>query len=415
MSEELHPESLRYIASSSLEYRVRVGQFFTPRSLREEVLSKIPRSVQPRVLDPACGTGEFLLSARDYFINPELHCWEIDPKPAEVASRVVPEARVEVVDSLTKPFKEEFDVVVTNPPYFEFNPDEKLRARFKEILYGRVNVYSLFVYLALKLVKAGGYVGLVVSSSMNNGAYFKKLREFVVKTASIEYLRVVEDSHIFPEVNHVFQVLVLRKYLPGEQIRENYVLRYRGFTVLSEKAGELTKLLENSLTLEDLGYEVVTGRVVWNEHRDKLTRDSESGILLIWSHNIKSGKLVLDNKPERPQYVKWPLEKAFRGPAIVVTRVVGHPKRANLEAALVPDGVVFVAENHVNVVIPPKDAVVDELREIVEWLNSEKAQSIVRALTGNTQLSKSELKHLIPIPIDKPIGRTARNPGKHVC
>ncbi|MCS7099678.1 MAG: SAM-dependent methyltransferase, partial [Sulfolobales archaeon] len=190
--EELHAESLRYVTSRDPERRARMGQFFTPRSLREEVLSKIPRKVGPRVLDPACGTGEFLLSAREYFADPELYCWEIDPELAEIASRVVPEARVEVVDSLTKPLKEEFDVVVTNPPYFEFSPSEELRARFEEVLYGRVNIYSLFVYLALKLVKPGGYVGLVVSSSMNCGAYFKKLRKFIARTASIEYLRVIE-------------------------------------------------------------------------------------------------------------------------------------------------------------------------------------------------------------------------------
>jgi hypothetical protein len=41
---------------------------------------------------------------------------------------------------------------------------------------------------------------------------------------------------------------------------------------------------------------------------------------------------------------------------IVIARIVGHPKRAKLEAILVPPGMVFVAENHVNIIYPPRGA-----------------------------------------------------------
>ncbi|PUA31285.1 MAG: hypothetical protein B7O98_09510, partial [Zestosphaera tikiterensis] len=133
---EYHPETIRYLRESSPEYRKRLGQFFTPKSLREELLSKIPKLIKPKVLDPSCGTGEFLLSAKQYFIEPELNCWEIDPKLVEIAKRIVPEAHVEQVDALQKPFKEEFDVVLGNPPYFEFKPDKDLKIKFKEVIWG---------------------------------------------------------------------------------------------------------------------------------------------------------------------------------------------------------------------------------------------------------------------------------------
>jgi adenine-specific DNA-methyltransferase len=389
---ELHPETLKYISETSLEYRRRMGQFFTPRSLREELFQRLPRLVKPRVVDPACGTGEFLLSARKHFIDPELYCWEVDSKLAEIARRVVPEARVEVTDSLRKPLEEEFDVVVGNPPYFEFKPGREIELKFREVVWGRVNIYALFIYLGLKILKPGGYLAFVVSSSMNNGAYFKKLREFIVRNADILYMRVIEDPHVFEEVNHTFQLLVLRK-APNTG---RYVFSRGEITIFSERADEIRRAFEGAYTLRELGYRVQTGKVVWNQHREKLTRDPGRGILLIWARNIKGGRLVLNNS-SRPQYIAWPREKADVGPAIVVTRIVGHPKRARLEAALVPPGTVFVAENHVNVIYPPQGASLDELEEIVRQLNSPRTQELVSIITGNTQISKKELESLIPI------------------
>jgi adenine-specific DNA-methyltransferase len=393
---EYRLETLKYISETSLEYRKKMGQFFTPRSLREELLSKIPKLEKPKVLDPACGTGEFLLSAKDYFKDPELYCWEIDPKLVEIAKKLVPEAHFEQVDSLTKPFKEEFDVVIGNPPYFEFKPDISIETRYKEIIWGRVNIYSLFIYLGLKLLKPEGYLAYVVSSSMNNGAYFKKLREFIVRNADIIYMKILEDPYLFKEVNHTFQLLVLKKTFNTGR----YVFRKNNIIIFSEKAEKLKQLFDNATTLKELGYKVLTGRVVWNQNKDKLTDDPSRGILLIWAHNVKNGKLELNNN-RRPQYIIWDKRKADKGPAIVVTRIVGHPKKARIEAAIVPSNIIFVAENHVNVIYPPPNTSIEELEEIVKQLNSEETQKLLSLITGNTQISKNELENLFPIKLSR--------------
>jgi adenine-specific DNA-methyltransferase len=400
---EYHLETLRYMRESNLDYRKRLGQFFTPRSLREELLSRIPRLVRPKVLDPSCGTGEFLLSAKEYFVEPELYGWEVDPKLVEIAKRVVPEAHIEQTDSLRKPLKEEFDVVLGNPPYFEFKPDKDLKANFKEIAWGRPNIYAFFVFLGLRVLKPGGYLAYVVSSSMNNGAYFKKLREFIVRNADIVYLKVLDDPYIFEGVNHTFQLLVLRK-VPSTG---RYIFSMNGIMIFTDKADELKRLFENSTTLHELGYRVQTGKVVWNQNRDKLTTDPNQGVPLIWSHNIAKGKLLLHNRPGKPQYIKS--DKYDVGPAIVVKRVVGHPRHSgSIEAAIVPPGFKFLGENHVNVIYPPSDASLEELEDIVRSLNSLEAQLAVKMITGNTQISKTELERLFPIKLKDPSRRIHR-------
>ncbi len=397
---ELHPETVRYIKRTDPRKRASLGQFFTPKSLRDKLLRKIPKFHNPRVLDPACGTGEFLLSAKHYFRNPRLFCWEIDPELANIARKLVPEAVVEIKDSLLAPFIEEFDVILGNPPYYEFKPSREIRGRYREIIHGRINIYALFIYLGIKLLKPGGYLAYVVSSSMNNGAYFKKLREFIIRNTDIVYLRKIEDSNIFSDpkykVNHTFQLIILQK----TKNTGRYVFRYKGHIIFSENTEFLRNAFRDAVTLEDLGYRVMTGKVVWNQHRDKLTNYPNEGILLIWAHNIKRGKLELSNNYGKPQYIKWPKEKADKGPAIVVNRVVGHPGRAQLKAALIPPNVIFVAENHVNVIYPPPKASLEEIKEIVRQLNSDRVSSIVTEITGNTQISKTELENLIPLKVN---------------
>ena len=102
------------------------------------------------------------------------------------------------------------------------------------------------------------------------------------------------------------------------------------------------------------------------------------------------------------------------GPAIVVNRITGSVKSSKLRAALIPPKMKFIAENHVNVIFPPskqkqirinlgmKSAskkISLNLKNIVNQLSSIKKLKIIKNITGNTQISKTELENLFPIEI----------------
>lgn len=70
----------------------------------------------------------------------------------------------------------------------------------------------------------------------------------------------------------------------------------------------------------------------------------------------------------------------------------------------------FIAENHVNVIFPSsKQAQLKmdfgknliktnlTLKDIAKQLSSEEKLKVVRSITGNTQISKTELEKLFPI------------------
>ena len=391
----LTPQSTKYLKETNLEYRKIMGQYFTPKSVREELIGLIPKNLKnPLVLDPACGSGEFLLTAQNYFDNPRLEGWEIDKKLVEISKELVPKAIIKQADSLKLDTDKKYDVVIGNPPYFEMKPDKEVRARYSEVIGGRSNIFSFFVYRGLELLKEGGYLAYVIPPSMNNGAYFAKLREYIVRTADIKTIKILKTD-LFSGAQQLTMLMVLQKATNTGK----YQFRVDGIRIFSQDWEYLEKAFEGKKTLETMGFKVKTGKVVWNQNKTKLS-NNKNMTTLIWSHNIGAeGNLVFDNKENKLQYVDLPNPEY--GPALVVNRITGASTSAKIRAALIPEGFKFFAENHCNVIYPPirqgKGYDMNLILEIQRQLRSPEKVKIFQSITGNTQISKNELLKLFPI------------------
>lgn len=406
--EELTEATLKYLRETDLKHKKSLGQYFTPRSVREELIKQLPNTiVNPKVLDPGCGTGEFLISAKEYFNGPKLYGWDIDEKLITISKQAVPEAILKNTDALENENYGQFDFVIGNPPYYEFTPSLTIKSKFKEIINGRLNIFSLFIFQGLKWLKEGGYLAFVVPPSMNNGAYFLNLRKYIISNSNIEYLHVLENSKIFHDALQTTMLLILKK---GKN-KGDYIFKKNGITIFSEDTKYLNRTLNNKLTLHDLNYQVKTGRLVWNENKNLLTNNKKNSVPLIWAQNITEQGLKFPIISEKkPQYVKT--NDFDIGPAIVVNRITGSVKTAKLKSAIIPSGMKFIAENHVNVVFPPsRQSQLDlnsgdiskkklTLKNIAKQLSSVEKLNIIRNITGNTQISKTELVKLFPIDTD---------------
>ena len=387
--------TIEYLEKADMAYRKLLGQYFTPRSIRDLLISKLPVNIEsPKVLDPGCGTGEFLITAKQYFKNPELHGWDIYQNLIGVSKRNVPEAKLKNIDALENENYEQYDFVIGNTPYFEFTPTEMVRKKFKEIIGGRVNIFSLFIYQGIKWLKEGGYLAYIVPPSMNNGAYFSALREFVVKNANIEYLHILNDSKIFAGALQSTMLLVLKK---GKN-KGDYIFKKNNILIFSKNHRHLTNAFKKKKTLYDLGYSVKTGRLVWNQNRNLLTDNSKEGVPLVWAHNITDDGLKVPTlKAGKPQYVKT--NNYDTGPCIVVNRITGSVRSTKLKAGIIPAGMKFIAENHVNVIFPPTRHNSLSMEKLATQLTSKEKIEVLKNITGNTQISKTELERLLPISV----------------
>jgi len=408
-SKEFSSITTDYLHKTDIEYRKKLGQYFTPKSVRSLLFSELPKKTRNiKILDPACGTGEFLNDAKRYFKNSELHGWEIDKNLVKATKKLSPESILKNIDSLTDESYDQFDLVIGNPPYFEFSPSIKIKNKFKEVINGRTNIFSLFIYQGIKWLKEGGYLAFVVPPSMNNGAYFSKLRKFIIENCNIEYLHILNDPKIFHKALQSTMLLILKK---GGN-KGDYLFKKNGIMIFSENPKYLKKIFKNKIALCDLDYEVKTGRLTWNQNKDLLTNNPEKSIPLIWAHNITEEGLnfpIVNDK--KPQYVK--ISNYDIGPAILVNRITGTVKSSKLKAAIIPPKMKFVAENHVNVIFPLENQkqgrinfwdkakkIKLSVENIANQLSSKEKVYALKSITGNTQISKNELEKLFPISVN---------------
>ena len=395
--EEYTKESIDYLKNTDIKKRKKLGQYFTPKSIRELLLSKLPKKDNADILDPACGSGEFLLSCKKYFKNPILYGFDIDKKLINISSKLVKNASIKNFDFLNIDInKKKYDYIIGNPPYFELKLNEEIKKKYFDIIKGRVNIFSLFIKTGLDLLKDGGYLAYVVPPSMNNGAYFSKLREYVIKNSSLEYLHIIDGADNFHLANQKVMLIILKK--TNSKKSSKYIFKKNGITIFTEDKKFLNKAYKNTVSLKDIGYTVKTGSIIWNEHKEKLTNDKNNSTLLIWASNINNGKIIIGYTKGKPQYIKnISNDLIIKSRVVVVNRITGSSKDINIKAAIVNEKE-FVCENHVNVIYMSKNANQNySLEDIFKALQDKTNIKVMRLISGNTQISKTELERLLPI------------------
>ena len=395
--EEYTKESIDYLKNTDIKKRKKLGQYFTPKSIRELLLSKLPKKDNADILDPACGSGEFLLSCKKYFKNPILYGFDIDKKLINISSKLVKNASIKNFDFLNIDInKKKYDYIIGNPPYFELKLNEEIKKKYFDIIKGRVNIFSLFIKTGLDLLKDGGYLAYVVPPSMNNGAYFSKLREYVIKNSSLEYLHIIDGADNFHLANQKVMLIILKK--TNSKKSSKYIFKKNGITIFTEDKKFLNKTYKNTVSLKDIGYTVKTGSIIWNEHKEKLTNDKNNSTLLIWASNINNGKIIIGYTKGKPQYIKnISNDLIIKSRVVVVNRITGSSKDINIKAAIVNEKE-FVCENHVNVIYMSKNANCNySLEDIFKALQDKTNIKVMRLISGNTQISKTELERLLPI------------------
>ena len=395
--EEYTKESIDYLKNTDIKKRKKLGQYFTPKSIRELLLSKLPKKDNADILDPACGSGEFLLSCKKYFKNPILYGFDIDKKLINIASKLVKNASITNFDFLNIDInKKKYDYIIGNPPYFELKLNEEIKKKYFDIIKGRVNIFSLFIKTGLDLLKDGGYLAYVVPPSMNNGAYFSKLREYIIKNSSLEYLHIIDGADNFHLANQKVMLIILKK--TNSKKSSKYIFKKNGITIFTEDKNFLNKSYKNTVSLKDIGYTVKTGGIIWNEHKEKLTNDKNNSTLLIWASNINNGKIIIGYTKGKPQYIKnISNDLIIKSRVVVVNRITGSSKDINIKAAIVNEKE-FVCENHVNVIYMSKNANCNySLEDIFKALQDKTNIKVMRLISGNTQISKTELERLLPI------------------
>lgn len=230
------------------------GQFFTPIPIAQ-LLASFCNLSKPRIkiLDPGCGTAilscalvEHLSESQTNVVTIDLVAYETDldliPYSQKVldylkdwllykgihfnytlhcADFVLENATVLKENRLPSLFEEtisvdkNFDIIISNPPYFKLTKDDKRTIAAKELVSGQPNIYSFFMGIAAKLLSEKGELIFITPRSFASGNYFKAFRELFFNTVQID------KAHLFNSRKDTFnRDSVLQETVVIKAIRE---------------------------------------------------------------------------------------------------------------------------------------------------------------------------------------------------
>ena len=177
------------------------GQFRTPRHIIDFIVSIVDPQKGESILDPACGTAGFLISAYKHIIkqnekkklSPDekknlmenLVGYDISPDMVRL-SRVnmylhgFRNPKIYEYDSLTSEEKwgESFNVIMANPPFMTPKGGIKPHKRFS---FKSRRTEALFVDYLIEHLKSNGKAGIIVPDGIVNNKTFLKLRQILIK------------------------------------------------------------------------------------------------------------------------------------------------------------------------------------------------------------------------------------------
>ena len=265
-------EIMDYLHLVSVELKKQLGQYATPLNIVKYILKSVnyissKNILIKKLIDPACGSGAFLVEAVRIYLNTLKKTnmspgkWypmvitaiagvDIDPKAcffarlnlsmllapsilefvakngiekieplpvycADTLESIALEARGEkpLYDGLNISLRKQFDFVVGNPPYFKIRGLSKnLRNTFSDSIYGHPNAYGLFIHAGIEMLNTKGKLGFIIPRSMLSGLYFKNLRAFIERKTSLKKITCIsERKKVFNGVLHGTMIISLAR------------------------------------------------------------------------------------------------------------------------------------------------------------------------------------------------------------
>lgn len=356
------------------------GIFFTPPSFIQHNLSLLPLTELTRVLEPSCGSGEYLTALNSF---PHLQVTGIEINEKMCFPGILNE------DFLEFSTDEKFNLIIGNPPYFVMKKSDVAK-KYHKFFDGRPNIFILFIIKSLELLEIDGYLSFVLPANFLNSLCYEKTRKHL---AQFKILHIVECKEKYLETQQDTILIIVQKTLSSASFN------IKGYTIFTteENRIKIARLYENSTTLKDMGFRVRVGTVVWNQCKEILTDDS-SQTRLIYSSDIVSNEVVLKKyKDEKKKnYIN---KEGTSEPTLVINR--GYGKGGYVFNYCLVTEENYLVENHLISIEYMEEISREELmilyNKIMSSFDDERTREFIGIYFGNNAINTVELNNILPI------------------
>ena len=376
------------------------GIYFTPPNfIKENIHLLLPymSSIQ-NVLEPSCGSGEYITALQE--IYPEIKITGIEKNTIiynSVLSLQNENVNIYSQDYLEWSTQTKYDLIIGNPPFYVMKKEDVAK-EYHTYFEGRPNIFILFIIKSLKLLTDNGILSFVLPKNFLSCLYYEKTRKYIYENYQI--LHIVECKERYLETAQETILFMIQK----RDIIDNssFVCSISNYIVFSfeENIIKLKELYNNSKSLNELGFKVSVGNVVWNQCKDILTED-DTKTRLIYSSDIQKDEIILKKYPniEKKNYIN---KEGITKPMIVLNRGYGVGKY-KFEYCLINQTKEYLIENHLICIEYKEDLSQEQLLELYKKLlisfQDKKTIEFIELYFGNNAINTTELNYLLPIYI----------------
>lgn len=359
------------------------GIFFTPTKTviqTIELLHPFMTNVN-KVLEPSCGSGEFLHALSNKYNKLDVTGVEYNKTIYDSVCKVYDNI---INDDFIKFESSGYDLIIGNPPYFVMNTSQ-VDSKYYEYYDGRPNIFILFIIKSLHSLNPDGILSFILPRTFLNCLYYNNTREYIANNFKILHIIDCNDKYIDTSQETVIFIV---QNTNGNN--KKYIVDNENYTILGtpDNVSKLNSLYDKSTTLDKLGCTVSVGNIVWNQCKDILTDDDTKTMLIYSSY-------IINNQIEIQQY-KNPLKKNYickkgdTDPVLIVNRGYGVGTY-KFDYSMVYGNKEYLLENHI---IRIKS---NDYATILKSFKNIKTKTFIKLYFGNSAINITELKHILPI------------------
>lgn len=384
------------------------GIFFTPFNIIKtslEELKKIEGVDIKNILEPSCGSCQFLIAIDDdnYFKDISITAIEnnkfiydniIDIKLKNNSIEFVNQSYLDFdLNSDNK-----YDLIIGNPPYYVITETDKNKKRKNDKIYydGRPNIFILFIIHSLKKLNENGILLFILPKNFLNCLYYNKLRNHIYHNYKI--INIIDCSkcdYIDTEQETIILIIQNKK-----ADNNNYSITINNNIIFNtpNNINKLKGFYRNSVSLNDLNFEVKVGSVVWNQNK-KLLTDDNTKTRLIYSSDIKDNSLIL-NKYKNDDKKNYIDKRGNSDLLLIVNRGYGKGNY-KFNYCIIDVSFEYLIENHLIVIKYKneiqKETLIELYKKITESFLNEKTIEFIKIYFGNNAINTTELQYILPI------------------
>ena len=223
-------DAFEYFLKESVSVGNDLGEYFTPRHIVKLIVQLVNPVFGETIYDCSCGTGGFLIEAYKHLWEKCKHTKEniefLQEKTiygrestgtATIAKMNMILAgdghtNIKQMDSLSKPIKEEYDVVLTNFPFAQ------------ETDYGTLygmntkDANGIFLKHIIMSLKETGRAGVVCFQGVLFDSRYKGIREYLLKNCNLEAVIKLNRFTFQPYANVDTSILIFKKGEPTKKV-----------------------------------------------------------------------------------------------------------------------------------------------------------------------------------------------------